>query len=161
MKKYKKLLNFSKKCILTAGRRFSDGDTNAKFRMGLTTFLAQQYSTVQIPNEEFAADFEADSCYRFMGLMRDYEWTEALDEAVLSEKSNEAERNYARHDCLPHAGWSICESSNGVGFAIKVGHNGEPHNHNDVGSFLNVVNEEQLICDLGAGEYTAEYFGKG
>jgi len=30
-----------------------------------------------------------------------------------------------------------------------------------VGSFLYLVNGEQLLCDFGAGEYTAEYFGEG
>ena len=44
-------------------------------------------------------------------------------------------------------------------FAIKGGNNGEPHNHNDVGSFLYFIGEEEIISDLGAGEYTKAYFG--
>ena len=36
---------------------------------------------------------------------------------------------------------------------------GEPHNHNDVGSFLYYIGDEEIISDLGAGEYTKKYFG--
>lgn len=153
--KVRKIAEFQQKMFFSSGQTvsFSDGDTCAKFRMGLTSFLAGQYDTVQIPNALYAADFETDPCYRFMGLMRDYEWTKKTIGDI-------AGNSVARHDIFPHAGWSICESSNGAGFAIKGGHNGEPHNHNDVGSFLYLTNGEQLICDLGAGEYTAAYFGQ-
>ncbi len=43
--------------------------------------------------------------------------------------------------------------------AGKGGHNGEHHNHNDVGSFIVCVDGESLICDLGKGEYVKEFFG--
>ena len=43
-------------------------------------------------------------------------------------------------------------------FAAKGGHNGEFHNHNNVGAFQIVKNQKQLIADLGAGEYTKGYF---
>ena len=44
------------------------------------------------------------------------------------------------------------------GFFIKGGTNGEPHNHNDIGSFIAADKNGQLLCDLGAGEYTKDYF---
>ena len=44
-------------------------------------------------------------------------------------------------------------------FAAKSGHNDEMHNHNDVGAFQIVKDEKRLICDIGAGEYTRQYFG--
>jgi len=159
-KKVRKIAEFQQKMYFSSGQTvsFSDGDTSAKFRLGLTAFLAKQYDTVQIPNMEYAADFETDSCYRFMGLLRDYLWTKGLEDG---KTTRENFVTCARQDVLSYAQWSICESRNGVGFAIKGGDNGEPHNHNDVGSFLYLVNGEQLICDLGAGEYTAEYFGEG
>ena len=155
--KVQKIAEFQQKLYFNCGQTvsFSDGDTQAKFRMGLTCFLAEQYDTVKIPGPEFAADFETDSCYRFMGLMRDYLWTGQRN------SGGELTVSAARHEVLPFAQWSICESKNGVGFAIKGGNNGEPHNHNDIGSFLYVAEGEQLICDLGAGEYTADYFGPG
>ena len=157
--KVRKIAEFQQKMYFSCGQTvsFSDGDTNAKFRMGLTAFLANQYDTVTIPNMAFAADFETDPCYRFMGLMRDYMWTErakGVSASALIPVNG-------RQDIFPSAMWSICESKTGIGFAVKGGHNGEPHNHNDVGSFFYLVNGEQLICDLGAGEYTAEYFSTG
>lgn len=160
-KKVQKIAEFQQKMYFSSGQTvsFSDGDTHAKFRMGLTSFLEKQYDTVKIPKVEYAADFETDPCYRFMGLLRDYEWTKGLEEGSKTTETKLV--TCARHDVLPHAQWSICESKNGIGFAIKGGDNGEPHNHNDVGSFLYLADGEQLLCDLGAGEYTAEYFGAG
>lgn len=155
--KVRRIAEFQQKMYFRCGQTvsFSDGEKQAKFRMGLTCFLAGKYDTVQIPAEEYACDFETDPCYRFMGLMRDYLWT------TQNELNGMMEKVAARHDILPEAQWSICESRNGVGFAIKGGDNGEPHNHNDVGSFLYLAGGEPLICDLGAGEYTKDYFGPG
>ena len=43
--------------------------------------------------------------------------------------------------------------------AMKGGHNGESHNHNDVGSFIVYSNNEPLFIDPAVGEYTAQTFG--
>ena len=45
--------------------------------------------------------------------------------------------------------------------AMKGGHNGESHNHNDVGSFIVYSNNEPLFIDPAVGEYNAQTFGKG
>ncbi len=160
--KLRKIAEFQQKTYFSSGQTisFSDGDQQAKFRMGLTCYLAGKYNTVRIPAEELACDFESDTCYRFMGLMRDYLWTKDSAEVCMTE-CGEENKVTARHDVLPEAQWSICESKTQVGFAIKGGDNGEPHNHNDIGSFLYLAAGEQLITDLGAGEYTKEYFGAG
>jgi len=42
--------------------------------------------------------------------------------------------------------------------AAKAGHNDEPHNHNDVGSFILRVGGVIYLCDPGAGRYSREYF---
>ena len=44
--------------------------------------------------------------------------------------------------------------------SFKGGHNNEPHNHNDLGSFLVVVGKESLILDPGGEVYTARTFSK-
>jgi hypothetical protein len=41
---------------------------------------------------------------------------------------------------------------------IKGGHNDEPHNHNDLGSFIISTDEGPVFCDLGAGLYVFGYF---
>lgn len=43
-------------------------------------------------------------------------------------------------------------------FACKAGTNDEPHNHNDVGSFIISTDAGQQICDMGCGRYTKQYF---
>jgi len=43
-------------------------------------------------------------------------------------------------------------------FACKGGNNDELHNHNDVGAFQIVSDGKRLIADIGAGEYTCDYF---
>jgi hypothetical protein len=42
--------------------------------------------------------------------------------------------------------------------AVKGGFNNEPHNHNDIGSFIVAVDEEVFLCDPGAGLYNRDYF---
>lgn len=45
-----------------------------------------------------------------------------------------------------------------VAFSAKGGHNAEPHNHNDLGHFIINLGGESLLCDLGAGRYSRDYF---
>lgn len=42
--------------------------------------------------------------------------------------------------------------------AMKGGHNGESHNHNDVGSFIVYPDGQPLFIDPGVGEYTSKTF---
>lgn len=49
----------------------------------------------------------------------------------------------------------------GLVVAAKGGHNNEPHNHNDVGNFVIHWRGETLVAELGAGEYTSDYFREG
>lgn len=44
-------------------------------------------------------------------------------------------------------------------FCVISGNNGIIHNHDDVGAFQIVKDNERVICDFGAGLYTKEYFG--
>lgn len=45
--------------------------------------------------------------------------------------------------------------------AAKAGKNHEPHNHNDVGSFIISKNGRITFTDPGGGEYVKTYFGAG
>lgn len=47
----------------------------------------------------------------------------------------------------------------GVVLACKGGHNGESHNHNDVGTFILCVDGEAQVADMGNVTYTAKTFG--
>jgi hypothetical protein len=47
----------------------------------------------------------------------------------------------------------------GFGAAIKGGHNGEHHNHNDVGSYVVALGDRAVLVDPGLEVYTARTFG--
>ncbi|MFA6928948.1 MAG: heparinase II/III family protein [Lentisphaeria bacterium] len=61
------------------------------------------------------------------------------------------------------AGILVCRSrpdGQTFGTAIKAGHNAEMHNHNDVGSYLVVVNNHAYLVDPGGEQYTRRTFSK-
>ena len=45
-----------------------------------------------------------------------------------------------------------------LALAAKGGNNGEPHNHNDVGSFVVALGGDTPIAEIGAGPYTRQTF---
>lgn len=50
-------------------------------------------------------------------------------------------------------------TSTGLTLAVKGGHNGEHHNHNDVGGVVVALNGVPVIVDPGRPTYTAQTFG--
>jgi len=69
-----------------------------------------------------------------------------------------------RRDFLAGYDWWFAratpEDPDGLVVAAKGGHNGEPHNHNDCGTFVVHVRRESLLTDLGRHAYEADYFGE-
>jgi len=51
-------------------------------------------------------------------------------------------------------------SENGMFLAAHAGHNGESHNHNDVGDFIVYTDGHPVIIDAGLGTYTSRTFSK-
>jgi hypothetical protein len=49
-------------------------------------------------------------------------------------------------------------TKSGLFLATHAGHNGESHNHNDVGDFIVYLGSEPVIIDAGRGNYTAKTF---
>lgn len=70
---------------------------------------------------------------------------------VAKDVSNNA--TYYMGDC----GW-FTKRTPKYGFSARGGCNGESHNHNDVGSFILSVDNDQLIVDMGGRPYTRQYF---
>ena len=152
--KMKEIALFQQRCFLTEGITvsFSDSQQDERYRAGLTAYLSKRYSGIEFPDVSLAADLESDPCYRYILLSRDYFWTKhSID--VIDLKSE-------WHTFLPYAQWSVYKSNNGCVLAAKGGHNDEPHNHNDVGSFIYACDGESVLDDLGAGEYTKNYFNE-
>lgn len=64
----------------------------------------------------------------------------------------------SKNDCLfAEAGQAIMHKKS-YSLFVKAGHNEEPHNHNDVGSFILATKQGQILCDIGAGRYVDAYF---
>ena len=61
---------------------------------------------------------------------------------------------------LKDAEWCMLRGAQNSAVIAKGGNNGESHNHNDVGSFYYLVDGEAFLDDLGAGEYTKDYFSE-
>jgi len=57
-------------------------------------------------------------------------------------------------------GWFVKRCSK-YGFGARGGSNGESHNHNDVGSFILSIDNNQVIIDMGGRPYTRQYFEEG
>jgi len=61
---------------------------------------------------------------------------------------------------LPDVQMMTLRLPNGFFVAAHGGHNGESHNHNDVGDFILYAGGDPVIIDVGSGTYTAKTFSK-
>lgn len=148
-----KIALFQQKCYLPGGRTisFSDGSAHSHYHMGLSSYLSKKYADVQLPPASCSSqDFvNGDHCHRWSNVLRDLLWAvENHDDAPVAAQTH----------LLPAAQWYIAAAPNGVSLAAKAGNNDEPHNHNDVGSFQLFCRGEEMLADLGSGEYTRKYF---
>ena len=143
---------FQQKCYFPGGRTisFSDGDSRSTYMPGLTAYLSRKYEEVMIPPVcSCQMSYMDDHCHRWNNVFRNLIWAnDSADDVPVRFQSCQ----------LPSAQWFIGHSPNGAGIAAKAGHNDEPHNHNDVGSFQYYLNGEEMLSDLGSGEYTRQYF---
>lgn len=169
--KKRNIATFPAKCFFRDGCSvsFSDGDRSERFRMGVSCVLAMHYGDLEelsslrafFPPLGRAAGLHTDTCYRFAALKLDWIYAGKLLEALRGREARSGrEAAEGRVNLLPCAQWAVAQSASFAGFACKGGHNGESHNHNDVGHFIYEAGGIFFLTDLGAGEYTREYFGK-
>lgn len=88
---------------------------------------------------------------------RNLTWMYPLRSLIYADHSADHTEFQLQDVILPDAGQAVLHRK-GYSFAIKAGHNHEPHNHNDVGSFILSTDKGQIFCDLGSGLYTRQYF---
>lgn len=159
-RKLESIAAFQAKCYFPSGNTvsFSDGFRRDTFRAGLACYLAMKFPRAGIPPAARASGLNTDPNYRWMALYQTLIWTKQYMDRLRKEEISPPKENTARQVILPAAQWTICSSRSGAGMAAKGGHNGESHNHNDVGSFLYLIGEDLLLTDLGSGEYTRDYF---
>ncbi|MDU2491922.1 MAG: heparinase II/III family protein [Clostridium celatum] len=128
---------------------FSDVPPNMSLPSGLISYLYQKYK-INLPIVSQITSFDFDHCYRWAHISRNLWWT-----------SDEIFNNNLKDgiNLFNESQWFTLRDKD-VFFAIKGGSNNEPHNHNDLGSFVLAVDGKIILTDLGAGPYTAGYFGK-
>jgi len=152
---------FQQKCYFSGGRTisFSDGACFGRYSMGLTCSLACRYQNVRFPDPVYARKLGQDPCWRWIGVYWDWYWTGEYLEAVADGEA-EAPRTLPDFgdDFFPDVQWAVFRGAHNSVAAVKGGHNGESHNHKDVGSFFYLADGEAFLDDLGSGEYTKDYF---
>ncbi len=123
---------------------FADAPEHCPLHSGLTSCLNARLR-IGLPNN--TSGFHRDHCYRWGHISRNLFWSTPETPAIASP----------RVSWLPNLGVLVAREDGKV-FAVKSGHNAEPHNHNDLGHFVLHANFETLLCDLGRGVYNREYF---
>ena len=151
--KIKNISTFLQKLFLDRDVIVNYGDcgagTNVSVPAGFMYGLKQLYpNDLQLPPKErlsiqphyFPACLRAFTCFDKSFVAKDI--------------SKSAE--YYMGDC----GWFVKRTPK-YGFSARGGSNGESHNHNDVGTFILSVDNEQLLIDMGGRPYTRQYFEDG
>lgn len=147
---------------------FADGDAHERYRPGLSAYLARRFPEARVPPAALAAGLADDRCGRWALSYRDLLWANtsasqyAAPQSAVAARTEQADSPLVGPIWFPHAQWLICPAATRgtMAFAAKGGHNDEPHNHNDIGSFILASGEDELIADLGAGEYVKDYFNE-
>ena len=151
--KIKAISTFMQNCYMTEGCTvsFADAQTKNKYQLGLFHFLKNEYpDAITVPDRQYS--YNTDSRGRWPIFFRSLLW---LKEEYLTP--DETAETYTEY--FPDAQWMIHRNKR-FGFAAKGGYNNEPHNHNDVGSFILAANGRQVLTDMGAGQYTRQYFAR-
>ncbi len=120
--------------------RFSDCGDRFSPMISLAHFMKDMYPDVQIPSIPAPTGIQG---------FHDLLWINSeLASCTMKPES------FTYHDTQ----WFIHRGPV-YNFACKAGYNNEPHNHNDIGSFLISKNNKVTFTDPGGGEYTRQYFG--
>lgn len=152
--KVHKVASFILKCIFRGARcvSFSDADTRALLSLFAVSKLPEIYPDIPMPTVDLVdMRYPEDSCARFALEFRNFIWAATSFSTEPSDFSTYIFEN---------AEWYVSTAKNGTSLAAKAGHNDEPHNHNDVGSFQIYKNGEELLSDIGSGLYDKDYFSK-
>lgn len=123
---------------------FSDGGNGFSIGSGIICYLRKIYGdVVQYPSIEYIGHGgNVFSINELLWFDKDFKADELKDSTTFFEDTQ----------------WYICRCEN-YSYAAKGGHNGEPHNHNDVGSFMIVSADDSIpLADIGAEKYRRETF---
>ncbi|MBQ8310152.1 MAG: heparinase II/III family protein [Clostridia bacterium] len=126
---------------------FSDGTRKGKTFDALQYYLSLRYpDTVSLLPRD--CSYVLGGNVIWMNLSRAFVYAPPLDAVRVMRTEN--------YD-LPMAQQVIVNEGRYSLFA-KAGHNAEQYNHNDGGSFILSTDAGQVLCDIGSGLYTKQYF---
>lgn len=133
---------------------FADCGATALYEYGVIHYLHNRYGDVLIPDEAYARPMfpGTENVTYCTSMIRNFLWSKPEN---VSGPLSDSEALYNETE------WLLSRKSFGdvsVAMGAKGGNNNEPHNHNDVGSFVLDVNGEVILGDLGGGLYTKQYF---
>jgi hypothetical protein len=140
---------------------FSDTGIDRCPQAALLHFLAQRYNLPALAALDYAGSALRTLTTRGpIEKMRDLFWYPCEERSPHTRRP--APFAPAAVDCFPDLQWLIAraqpENPDGLVLAVKGGHNAEPHNHNDVGSFMLHWRGESLLAELAAMRYTRDTF---
>ena len=121
---------------------FSDAKENLSFNIALISFLINEYDDILTPNLDFGTYVTSSNSM----------WSLLWFDVNFPEAKVDTSSHY-----YEDAQWYIKKTKT-YSFAAKGGNNDEPHNHNDIGSFMLVYNDKVIVSDLGSGIYTRQTF---
>ncbi|RAV01969.1 heparinase II/III family protein [Paenibacillus sp. YN15] len=152
--KLRRIAEFPMAVMLSDGHfvNYSDSSGRTQLHTGLVSRLIERYG-LSVPYMKGITSFHQDPCYRYAYVSRNLLWSSP---ALMGRPASEGEWE------LEQLQWVVSRHRRKgamVAFSAKGGHNGEPHNHNDVGHFIIHAEGESLLSDLGSGAYCKEYFG--
>ncbi len=128
--------------------RFSVCGNHMNMPFGIICRLSEIFH-VRIPQMSHFTKLYTSTA-RCCSAVRSFEW---FNPKLLYDSTN------AENEFFPEAEWAIKRNGNGT-LVIKGGHNDEPHNHNDIGSYMYITGNNILIDELGCPLYTKQYFSE-
>lgn len=169
---------------------FSDAFSPFRFPPAFVCHVHKRFPAAELQDWAFAEDFDTTVHRRWSQHLRDFIWFDpAFPEEPTTAtppgatRESPADETAARGEAFSHffsqSEWLVMRRQAGAAandgapvkkgkailntaraFAAKGGNNGEPHNHNDVGSFMIVAGDENPLDDFGAGLYEKGYFNQ-
>ena len=144
----KKIAQYPSHAFLRGGISISNADSteNGKIDKYLVRLLTERIGDgIPLPPKSSYGYWQGNCGWLNMSRYVLYSGAEELDEGKLVSAD------------LPDAGQVIVHEDK-YSLFVKGGHNDEPHNHNDLGSFIISTDDGSVFCDLGAGLYVFGYF---
>lgn len=154
IKKVENIAHYLQSVIMRKDILVSFSDSGREFdgiNIGLYSYLCDTFG-IQAPTTVKEIHNRYGSWCKLSYIVRNFMWSKPEH----YESDTGVEKNFTKY--YKDAQWYITRRKN-YSFAAKCGHNGEEHNHNDVGSFIFADDSGQLLVDLGCMEYTKENFG--